>query len=251
MFIRLQKYMAEAGIASRRASEAIIAAGLVEINGQVVREMGAKLDPARDNVSVDGQKIRPKSKLYIALHKPPGYICSRNDPQGRKVVGQLLPSEWTDLHPVGRLDYNSEGLLFLTNDGEFSLQLTHPRYGVLKKYLVTVRGRVEPDTLHQMTRGIFLDGERLRAHSARILRSGAHESLVEMELSEGKNREVRRLFESQSITVEELKRIQIGRIKLGELKRGKWRILSPTEVKTLTSSEKKGPTQKPASRKTE
>jgi 23S rRNA pseudouridine2605 synthase len=233
MPVRLQKFLADAGIASRRASEQIITSGRVTVNGEVVRELGSKVDPARDSVEVDGRGVREKRKLYIALHKPRGFLCSRADPDHRPVIGSLLPKEWAGLYTVGRLDFNSEGLIFLTNDGEFSLRLTHPRYGVRKKYLVTVEGRVEPEILQRMTRGIYEGGEKLKAERAWLLSSGKKQSVVELELAEGKNREVRRLFESQRLNVARLQRIQIGRIKLGELPSGKWRVLASAEIRSL------------------
>src|SRR5207248_10454237 len=125
----------------------IILAGRVEVNGHLVQVLGTKIDPRRDRVTVDGAPVKPRRKLYVAVNKPRGYICSRHDRAKRRAVGDLLPKEWDNLYPVGRLDYESEGLIFLTNDGEFCLQLTHPRYGVRKKYLATVEGRVEPKVL--------------------------------------------------------------------------------------------------------
>ena len=143
--LRLQKFLADAGVASRRAGEQLITAGRVAVNGQKVQELGTKVDPARDHVTVDGRPVKAKRKIYLALNKPRGLICSRNDELQRPTIYELLPKEWGHLHSVGRLDFNSEGLLFLTNDGEFSLRLTHPRYGVRKNYLATVEGRVEPE----------------------------------------------------------------------------------------------------------
>src|SRR5262245_29018918 len=234
--IRLQKFLAEAGVASRRASEDIILAGGVAVNGQVVRMLGTKVDPARDRVTVDGTLVKTKRKLYVALNKPRGYLCSRRDPAHRRAVADLLPKEWTSLYPVGRLDYDSEGLPFLTNDGDFCLRLTHPRYGVRKKYLATVEGRVTPQTLTQMMRGVVQEEEKLRAERTRLLSANHSHSVVEVELSEGKYREVRRLFESQGLKVTQLRRIQIGRIKLGDLPVGKWRTLTGPEIRTLLSN---------------
>ena len=231
--VRLQKFLADAGVASRRASERIILAGRVTVNGQAVQELGARVDSTHDKVALDGKPIRTKRKIYLALNKPRGLVCSRKDELGRPTVFDSLPKEWGHLHSVGRLDFNSEGLLFLTNDGELSLRLTHPRYGVRKKYLATVEGRVEPIMLEQLVRGVWHDGEKLRAERARLVSGGGSQSVVELELSEGKYREVRRLFESQAITVRRLQRIQIGRIKLGELKPGKWRTLTEAEIKSL------------------
>ena len=181
--VRLQKFLAEAGVASRRAGEQIILAGRVAVNGKTVEELGAKVDPDHDKVSVDGKPIRAKRKLYLALNKPRRLVCSRKDELDRPTIYELLPREWDHLHSVGRLDYNSEGLIFLTNDGEFSLRLTHPRYGVHKKYLVTVEGRVEGEMLSRFTRGVFYQGEKLKAEKARRISVSNAQSVVELELA--------------------------------------------------------------------
>jgi pseudouridine synthase len=233
--VRLQKFLADAGVASRRAAEKIILDGKVRVNGQIIRLLGTKVDPVHDEVSVDGKAIRTKRKLYIALHKPPGCVCSHRDELGRPTIYDLLPKEWQIVHSVGRLDFNTEGLIFLTNDGQFALHLTHPRYGVRKKYIATVEGRVEPEMLARFMRGVFHGGEKLKAEKARLMGSSRAKSVVELELSEGKNREVRRLFESQNLVVQRLQRVQIGKIKLGELKLGRWRTLTETEIRTLLS----------------
>ena len=222
-------------MASRRAGERVILEGRVAVNGHVVRLLGTKVDSNHDQVVVDGKPVRPRKLVYVALNKPPGCVCSRKDELNRPTIYQLLPREWETVQSVGRLDYNSEGLIFLTNDGQFSLRLTHPRYGVRKKYLATVKGEVTPGMLELFKRGIFHEGEKLKALSARMVSGTRAKSVVELELGEGKNREVRRLFESQAITVKKLQRTQIGRIKLGELKPGKWRTLNATEIKTLTT----------------
>ncbi len=231
--LRLQKFLAEAGVASRRAAELLIRAGKVEVNGTVVRELGTKVDPAIDRVAVEGVRVQLKRKLHIALHKPRGYLCTCSDEQGRSIVGELLPKEWSNLYPVGRLDRESEGLIFLTNDGDFALHLTHPRYGVRKKYVATVTGRVEPRQLKNFTTGVRHMGDLLKAEKARLIDSNNTRSHVELELAEGKNREVRRLFESVGMVVERLQRVQIGPIKLAELKPGKWRTLTEPEIKSL------------------
>jgi 23S rRNA pseudouridine2605 synthase len=233
--VRLQKFLAEAGVASRRASEKIILEGRVAVNGRAVAELGAKVDPITDKVTVDGEPVRQKRKLYVALNKPPGYVCSQSDELKRRTVGNLLPKEWNNLYSVGRLDLESEGLLFLTNDGEFSLHLTHPRYGVKKKYQASVAGRADGAMMDRFTRGVLHEGETLKAEKARVLSVNNSNSLVELELAEGKNREVRRLFESQGLEVNRLVRTQIGKIKLGELPSGKWRILTEPEIKSLLS----------------
>ena len=231
--VRLQKFLADAGVASRRAGEQFILAGRVAVNGQPVRRLGTKIDPDHDQVAVDGKFVRAKKLLYIALNKPPGCVCSRQDELDRPTIYELLPREWDTVQSVGRLDYHSEGLIFLTNDGQFALRLTHPRYGVRKKYLAAVEGEVTPGILALFRRGIFHEGEKLRALGAKIVSGTRDKSVVELELGEGKNREVRRLFESQALTVKRLQRTQIGKIRLGELKPGKWRTLNAVEIKTL------------------
>jgi pseudouridine synthase len=233
--VRLQKYLAEAGVASRRASEQIILTARVSVNGKVVTELGTKVDPARDQIMVDGKLVRSRKKVYLALHKPAGCVCSRQDERGRPTVYELIPGEWSNVQSVGRLDYDTEGLLLLTNDGELSLRLTHPRYGVKKLYQVTVEGRVELDQLEAFTHGIPDDGQVLRAQRARIVESTKSRSVIEMELAEGKNREVRRMCAAVGLTVERLVRTQVGKIKLGELRKGRWRTLTETEIKTLLS----------------
>jgi 23S rRNA pseudouridine2605 synthase len=221
--------MAAAGVASRRGSEQMILDGRVAVNGQIVRKLGTTVDPLHDQISADGRPLRERKKLYIALNKPPGCVCSHKDELGRRTVYEFLPAEWQIVSTVGRVDFNTEGLIFLTNDGQFALRLTHPRYGVRKKYLATVDGNVEQEMLGKFVRGIFHAGEKLKADSARRV----SKNVVELELSEGKNREVRRLFESQGLVVRRLQRTQIGKIKLGELKPGRWRALTDTEIKTL------------------
>lgn len=231
--VRLQKFLADSGVASRRAGEKIILAGRVTVNGVPIRELGTKVHPTQDRVLLDDRPLRPRKKLYVALHKPRGYLCTRHDPARRRTVSELLPREWQNLYSVGRLDKESEGLIFLTNDGQFSLRLTHPRYGVRKTYRVAVEGRVEPATLKKFLGGVLDNGEQLKAAKARVLSANNTQSVVELELAEGRNREIRRLFESAGLTVSRLQRIKIGPIKLGELPAGKWRTLTESEIKSL------------------
>jgi len=231
--VRLQKFLAEAGIASRRGGEQIIVAGRVTVNGAVANELGRKVDPEHDKVAVDGKLISAKRKLYLAINKPRGCLCTRVAEEGRPKITDYLPPEWTSLFPVGRLDFQSEGLIFITNDGDFCLKLTHPRYGIRKVYVAKVDGRVEPEMLKRFCEGVFHLGEQLKAERARVLSGGTKHCEVELVMAEGKNREVRRLFESQGLTVRRLQRIQIGPIKLGELPPGRWRTLTSTEVKNL------------------
>jgi 23S rRNA pseudouridine2605 synthase len=231
--VRLQKFLAEAGVASRRASEVAIVAGRVTVNGRVASQLGAKVDPQHDRVAVDGREVARKRKLYIAVNKPPGFMCTRGAEDDRRKIGDLLPREWTGLFSVGRLDYRSEGLIFLTNDGDFCLKLTHPRYGIARIYVAWVEGRVTADMLKHFTQGVTSAGEILKARRARLISANNSNSVVELELTEGKNREVRRLFEGQNLVVRRLQRVQIGPIKLGELPLGKWRALTQPEIKSL------------------
>lgn len=231
--VRLQKFLAEAGVASRRASERVIVEGRVTVNGAISCELGARVDPQRDRVAVDGRVVARKRKLYIAVNKPPGYVCTRATEDDRKKIGDLLPREWTGLFSVGRLDYQSEGLIFLTNDGDFCLKLTHPRYRIPRIYVAWVDGRVTSEMLKNFTQGVVSAGEKLQARRARLISANNSSSIVELELTEGKNREVRRLFETQEIAVRRLQRVQIGPIKLGQLPLGKWRALTQPEIKSL------------------
>src|SRR5262245_38364841 len=181
--VRLQKLLAEAGVASRRASEQIILAGRVTIDGRPARGLGVKVDPAHQRIALDGQPVKPKRKLYVALNKPRDYLCTRSDTERRRILAQLLPKEWTNLYSVGRLDRDSEGLIFLTNDGQFCLHLTHPRYGVRKIYRVTVAGRIELPILAKLTDGVVDHGEKLKAQKARIISANNTQSMVEVELA--------------------------------------------------------------------
>jgi 23S rRNA pseudouridine2605 synthase len=231
--VRLQKFLSDAGVASRRAGERLIAAGSVSVNGRTVTELGSKVDPDHDQVVVDGRAVRTRKKLYIALNKPPGFLCSRTDPEERRVVGELLPAEWNGLYTVGRLDRESEGLIFLTNDGDFCLKLTHPRFSIRKKYVAVVAGRLDSGQIARFTEGVEHEGELLKAERVRLVDSNNSHSVVELELAQGRNREVRRLFEVLGHEVVQLRRIQIGSIKLGELPVGKWRVLTPAEIKAV------------------
>ena len=233
MQVRLQKFLADAGVASRRAGESLIVEGRVSVNGVAVQELGAKVTPGRDRVVVDGSTVRAKEKVYVALHKPRGYVSTRSDDQDRPTVMELLPPWLQHLHPVGRLDFNSEGLLFFTNDGDFTLRLSHPRHAVRKRYIATLSSRLNPEQIEQVKRGIFSDGERLQAASVRVLPADSHRSVVEIELTEGRNREVRRMFEALGLFVKKLVRTQIGPVELGRLAPGRWRTLTGKEIALL------------------
>jgi pseudouridine synthase len=232
--MRLQKYLAEAGIASRRAAETLIRQGRVAVNGRVIKTLGTQLDPSAESVAVDGQPVRVRRKLYLALNKPPDVVCTRRDERDRRTVLDLLPAEWAKtVYPVGRLDRDTEGLLLLTNDGDFCYRVSHPRHEVPKLYVATVRGRAPEAVAASLVRGRVCNGEKLRARRARLVSANNSRSVLELELTEGKNREVRRLLQVLGLKVEHLLRVRIGPVRLGELPRGKWRTLTATEVRGL------------------
>ncbi|MBI3881916.1 MAG: rRNA pseudouridine synthase [Verrucomicrobia bacterium] len=231
--LRLQKFLAEAGLASRRAAEQLIVDGRVQVNGQPVRQLGTKVDPEHDLVSLDGSPVRVKRKVHLAMNKPRDYLCTKADPEGRRTIMDLLPPDWRNVYPVGRLDRESEGLIFMTNDGDFALRLTHPRYGVKKRYVATVEGKVLPQTASKLAVGVAHEGETLKAERVRLISANNSHSVLELELAEGRNREVRRMLEAVGFEVVKLQRVQIGKITLGELRVGKWRTLTDTEIKTL------------------
>lgn len=229
--MRLQKYLAEAGVASRRAAETLIRQGRVAVNGKIVRTQGTQLEGGADTVTVDGRPVQVRRKLYLALNKPPGVVCTRQDELGRRTVLDLLPAEWAKtVYPVGRLDRDTEGLLLLTNDGDFCLRVTHPRYRVSKYYLATIRGRAPESVTGSLVRGRVCEGEKLRARRARVVTANNSRSVLELELTEGKNREVRRLLDAVGLKVERLQRVRIGSVYLRELPKGKWRSLTAAEV---------------------
>jgi pseudouridine synthase len=233
--LRLQKVLADAGVASRRAGERLIAAGRVAINGAVVTRLGTTVDPEGEEITVDGVPVKARRKLYVALNKPRGYLCTRHDPESRQIVHELLPPEWRNLYAVGRLDRDSEGLLFLTNDGDFCLRMTHPRYGMRKRYRVTVDGYADAGLSDRLEHGVEQGGERLKVERARVLSANHTHSQLDLELAEGKNREIRRLLEALGLKVSRLQRVQIGPIKLGELRLGRWRTLTGAEINSLLS----------------
>lgn len=230
---RLQKFLAAAGIASRRESERLIQAGRVEVNGTVVTRLGTKIDPHQDLVRVDGERVsRPERLVYYLLHKPKGCLSSAYDPAGRPTVIDLLRGVTERVFPVGRLDWNSEGLMILTNDGDLALRLTHPRNHVPKVYRVKVKGTVGKEVLEAVRRGLFLDGRKtLPAPADRI--SSQTNTWVEVVLHEGRRNQLRRVFERLGHPVLKLRRTAIGPITDRELRPGEFRRLSPAEVARL------------------
>jgi pseudouridine synthase len=233
MPIRLQKILSQAGIASRRAAERLIAEGRVAINGQTVREMGVKADPAADDIRVDGRRVRTAARhRYILLNKPAGYVTTRSDPQRRRTVMDLLGGVREYVYPVGRLDYDTDGLLLLTNDGDLAAWLTHPRHQIDRTYEARVAGIPDEDALERLRRGVPLDGRRTLPAEVRLV-GRSHDAVLQITIREGRNRQVRRMLEAVGHPVQKLKRTRIGPLADRRLKAGEWRDLSDAEVRTL------------------
>jgi 23S rRNA pseudouridine2605 synthase len=227
--VRLQKYLAQAGVASRRASETLIVAGRVRVNGIVVTELGTRVDPSRDVVELDGRRVEPAATVWYALHKPRGYLSTRSDPQGRPTLYDLLPRSMRSLFHVGRLDLDSEGLVLLTNDGDVAHRLLHPRYGIEREYEVELSTRIADDALRRLRRGVQLEDGRARAE--RVARLSP--TRVTLTLREGRKREVRRMMAAVGQDVVRLLRVRYGPIRLGALAAGRWRALSGEERAAL------------------
>ncbi|MEZ6185732.1 MAG: pseudouridine synthase [Planctomycetota bacterium] len=230
---RLQKILARSGYGSRRACEDLIAGGRVRINGEVAAELGAKADPTQDTIEVDGKTIRVETTVYYLLNKPKNVLCTSSDPQGRRTVFELLPQESKRTFSVGRLDYESRGALILTNDGEFSNLLTHPRYGIEKTYSVRVRGEVQEADLVRLRGGIWLSEGRTLPAKVWVVKRRKDETELGLTICEGKNRQVRRMFAKIGAKVLGLTRTRIGNLNLRGLKDGESRPLEPKEVDSL------------------
>ncbi len=232
--IRLQKYMADYGVASRRKSEEMIQAGRVSVNGKVIRELGVKVTPGADEVSVDGTLVVPRRQfVYLMLNKPKGYVSTTNDPQGRSTVMELLPKLDERVYPVGRLDYATEGLLLFTNDGELTHAMTHPSRELNKTYQVRIKGKLTPEAIRKLTEGMQLEDHFTAPAQLTILSERGGESQVELVIHEGKYRQVRRMFEGCGYDVLRLVRTQVGPLRKDGVKRGCWRYLKKTEIKEL------------------
>lgn len=246
---RIQKVLAEAGIGSRRACEDLVAEGHVAVNGHVISDLPAWVDPAHDRITVRGKPLaQPEQFIYIALCKPRNVVCTNDDPEGRRRAIDLVrhPSK-ARLYPVGRLDMDSTGLLLLTNDGELANRLTHPRHGIHKLYEVTVEGSLDADSLRKLEAGLFLTkpaarvaskkktttATRTRGSRLRILKRDRQNTRLMMELREGRNRQIRRVMAQLGYPVKRLKRVQMGPVGLRGLKSGQWRELLPQEVRAL------------------
>ena len=231
--MRLQKYLSECGVASRRKSEELIDRGAVRVNGAVAK-VGDKVDPKRDTVTVNGKKlVKTKNFTYIMLHKPRGFITTMSDEMDRKCVAQLISDVGVRLYPVGRLDRDSEGLLLMTNDGEFANAMTHPTKHVPKTYRVTVRPGITEEQLTALSTGIVIDDRMTAPAQVRVISKEENRVVLEIILYEGRNRQIRKMCEELGLEVARLKRTAVGSVKLGMLQQGKWRNLSEEEVRKL------------------
>jgi 23S rRNA pseudouridine2605 synthase len=233
---RLQKVLSQAGIASRRAAEKLIAEGRVSVNGTTVTEMGTKADLGTDDIRVDGRRIKAAERTrYILLNKPSGVVSTRSDPQRRRTVMDLLRGVREYVYPVGRLDYDTEGLLLLTNDGDLAATLTHPRHGVDRTYEAKVAGMPDDDALARLRKGIPLDGRRTLPADVALVNKGRRDrdGILKLTIREGRNRQVRRMLEAVGHPVKALVRTRIGPLTDRHLKPGRWRDLSDAEVRTL------------------
>jgi pseudouridine synthase len=230
---RLQKILSQAGVASRRASEQLMLEGRVTVNGTTVRELGTKADPARDDIRVDGRRIKVVERhRYLLLNKPRGYVTTRSDPQRRPTVIDLLHGVRDYVYPVGRLDFESEGLLLLTNDGDLAARLTHPRHGVARVYEVRVVGAPDDHDLKRLARGLMIEGRRTEPAEVKALAPGH----LLITVREGRNRQVRRMCDAIGHPVSDLRRVAIGPIRDPKLRPGEWRELSEEEVRRLRAA---------------
>ena len=232
---RLQKIIAAAGIASRRHAEELISAGQVTVNGHVITELGSKADPVRDHIKVKGRLINPllsqQKPVYLVLNKPKGYLTSMSDPEGRPLVTDLIPASLGRLHPVGRLDFNTEGLLLLTNDGDFTNLITSARNQIAKVYKVKVQGVPSEKAIDRLRRGVRIDeGERTAPAEVRRIRESESNSWFEVVLHQGRNQQVRRMFDAIGHSVVKLARTRIGELEDKYLRAGEWRKLTAVEV---------------------
>ena len=235
--VRLQKMLADCGVASRRKSEELINSGSVKVNGKIA-QIGDKVDPYKDKVFVNGKRVtaaaKPKHR-YIMLHKPRGFITTMNDERGRRCVAELIKDIPERVYPVGRLDKDSEGMLLFTNDGDFANLITHPKKDIYKVYRVTVRPGITEEQIITFETGMMLDGRKTAPAEVRVVTKQEGRTVLEIVLREGRNRQIRRMCEMLGLEVARLKRTAIGQVKLGMLKQGSWRDLTPEEVKKLTA----------------
>lgn len=226
--IRLQKFLASSGVASRRKSEELIIQGKIKVNGIVANNLGVKVNPNTDKVEYNKKLIVMSKKLYMVINKPKDYITSRVDPRGRKTVYDLLPEEYKHLHPVGRLDRNTTGLLLLTNDGELTQAISHPKYKIAKKYVLVINKGLKSEDAEKIAEGLMLDGRKTLPATLFFLDKSCQH--IEITIKEGRNRQIRKMFAMLGYDVEKLKRTSIGFLRLGNLKLSEYRLLSPSEI---------------------
>jgi 23S rRNA pseudouridine2605 synthase len=232
--MRLQKYLADCGVASRRKSEEFITQGRVRVNGETVTQMGSTVEPGKDTVTFDGKKVSPeKLKVYIMLNKPAGVVSTCSDDKGRPAVLEFVSDVKERLYPVGRLDFTTEGLLLMTNDGRLANVLTHPKHNVEKKYLAVIDAMITDEEIKNLEGGVLIDGYRTGRAIFRVLNKGETRTEILCVITEGKNRQLRRMFEAVSKNVVYLKRVGVGEIKLGNLKKGAYRRLTVEEIDYL------------------
>lgn len=232
--MRLQKYMAKCGVASRRKAENIILENRVKVNGNLVNELGFKIDPMEDIVTVDNKIIElEENKVYILLNKPEGYVTTVSDQFDRPAVLDLINDIEERIYPVGRLDYDTSGFLILTNDGDLTYKLTHPKHEIKKTYIAKIKGKPSDKSLSEFENGLEIEGYVTAKAHIKVLKSYQDSSLVEIKIHEGRNRQIRKMCDKINSPVISLKRIAMGKIELGDLKRGKWRYLNDKELKYL------------------
>ena len=231
---RIQKILAKAGIASRREAERMVVEGRVSVNGKIVEVLGFKADPSRDHIKVDGKRLAPfEPKVIILLNKPRGYLSTVKDPKERPTIMDLLKNVKWRIYPVGRLDFDAEGLLLLTNDGDLAHLLSHPRFSIPKTYLVKVAGVPEEKKLIRLRRGVMLEDGEAKAVSCSLIRQREKNSWVRLVVTEGRNHLVKRMFSTIGHTVLKLKRIEYGPVQLGDLPFGQFRYLTPEEMEKV------------------
>lgn len=232
--MRLNKFLSNSGVASRRKCDTLIKAGKVTLNGEVVSELGLKINEKKDRVKVEGKEVSlPSSFVYIKLNKPKGYACTASDEKGRKTIYDLVECE-ERLFSIGRLDYDTEGLIILTNDGDFANKVAHPKFQTEKEYRVTAEGEIKESELAVMRKGVVVDGERMPSAKVEWLSYENGFTKLSVVINEGQNRQVRRMFEAIGHQIKLLKRVRIGLVKLGGLKRGEYRDLTEEELNLLT-----------------
>lgn len=231
MIVRLNKYLAECGIASRRKSEELISNGRVSINGKLVIELGTKVDTSKDEIFIDGEKLKTKKKVYFLMNKPKGVITSTSDEKNRVTVTDIVKTR-EKIFPVGRLDYNTTGLLILTNDGDFSNFITHPKNGIEREYEVVIDKPLEQDDRHRLVKGVYLDKRKSVFTNIEFPKRNNY-SVVRVVTVEGRNHFVKRMFESLQYRVTDLSRIRFGNITIRDIRKGEYRTMSPKEIKQL------------------